>query len=143
MFYSSLKNSKDDTLSALASKSLKEVKYHLRHSKNWLIRLGDGTEFSKQKVQQSLEDIWQYTHDMFSMDEIDNKMYKLNIGINNSHLKDEWDKIIDETLLEAKLVRPKDGYKAEGGKNGMHTEHLGFLLAEMQFLQRAYPNAKW
>jgi len=143
LFYSSLKNSNDDTLSALASKSLKEVKYHLRHSKNWLIRLGDGTEFSKQKVQKSLEDIWQYTHDMFSMDEIDNKMYALNIGVNNSNLKVDWDKIIDETLLEAKLVRPKDGYKAKGGKNGMHTEHLGFLLAEMQFLQRAYPNAKW
>ena len=143
LFYSSLKDSKDDTLSALASKSLKEVKYHLRHSKNWLIRLGDGTEFSKEKVQKSLEDIWQYTHDMFSMDEIDNKMYRSNIGVNNSNLKVEWDKIIDETLLEAKLVRPKDQYKAEGGKNGMHTEHLGFLLAEMQFLQRAYPNAKW
>ena len=77
------------------------------------------------------------------LDEIDNKMYSLNIGVNNSNLKVDWDKIIDETLLEAKLVRPKDGYKAKGGKNGMHTEHLGFLLAEMQFLQRAYPNAKW
>tara|TARA_B100000767_G_scaffold66114_1_gene62512 strand:+ start:1939 stop:2688 length:750 start_codon:yes stop_codon:yes gene_type:complete len=143
LFYSALKNSNDETLAALATKSLKEVKYHLRHSKNWLIRLGDGTEESNTKVQKALDNIWQYTSDLFEMDAIDLEMCKQKIGVNNTDLKTEWNKIINLTLQEAKLNRPNDGYIASGGKNGIHTEYLGFLLAEMQFMQRSYPNAKW
>lgn len=143
LFYSELKNSNDETLAALATKSLKEVKYHLRHSKNWLIRLGDGTEESNIKVQKALDNIWQYTSDLFEMDAIDLEMRDQKIGVNNAELKTKWNEIINLTLQEAKLNRPSDGYTASGGKNGIHTEYLGFLLAEMQFMQRSYPNAKW
>ncbi|MEC9209897.1 MAG: 1,2-phenylacetyl-CoA epoxidase subunit PaaC [Bacteroidota bacterium] len=143
LFYTELSKSKDETLAALAAKSLKEVKYHLRHSTNWLIRLGDGTKESNEKAQEALDNIWQFTNELFEMDEIDKKLLTNGIGVNNTELKNQWDEIVNNTLKEAKLTRPEDGYMATGGKRGMHTEYLGFLLAEMQFLQRAYPDAKW
>ena len=143
LFYSKLSNSKDETLAAIAAKSLKEIKYHLTHSKSWIIRLGDGTEESNKRIQKSLNDLWQFTGEFFEMDEIDQKMYKEGIGVNNSSLKSEWDKIVNTTLKQSNLIRPEDGYMQSGSKNGMHTEHLGHLLSEMQFLPRAYPDAKW
>jgi len=143
LFYTKLAESKDETLAALGAKSLKEVKYHLHHSTNWLIRLGDGTEESNAKVQESLEEIWQFTAELFEMDEIDTELLNSGIAVDNKALKLEWDKIVNNTLKKAKLKRPEDDYMATGGKKGMHTEYLGFLLAEMQFLQRAYPDAKW
>jgi len=143
LFYTELSSSKDETLAALATKSLKEVKYHLRHSRNWIIRLGDGTEDSNSKVQQALNSLWQYTGELFEMDEVDNEILKKDIGVDNTKLKPKWDEIVNKTLEEAKLNRPEDGYMATGGKQGIHTEYLGFILAEMQFLQRAYPDAKW
>jgi ring-1,2-phenylacetyl-CoA epoxidase subunit PaaC len=143
LFYSDLANSKDETLAALAAKSLKEVKYHLRHSSNWLIRLGDGTEESNLKVQDSLNEIWQFTDELFEMDEIDTKLLSSGIAVDNEALKEQWNTIVNMTLSTAKLTRPEEAYMATGGKKGMHTEYLGFILAEMQFLQRAYPNAKW
>ena len=143
LFYTQLSESKDETLAAIAAKSLKEVKYHLRHSSNWLIRLGDGTKESNLKAQDALDYLWQYTGELFEMDEIDNEMLDQGIGVDNSKLKKVWDEIIDSTLKKAKLNRPEDGYMASGSKKGIHTEHLGFLLAEMQFLPRAYPDAKW
>lgn len=143
LFYSKLSNSKDETLAAIAVKSLKEIKYHLTHSKSWVIRLGDGTEESNKRIQKSLNDLWQFTGEFFEMDEIDQKMYKEGIGVNNSSLKSEWDKIVNTTLEESNLIRPEDGYMQSGSKNGMHTEHLGHLLSEMQFLPRAYPDAEW
>tara|TARA_B100001250_G_scaffold78861_1_gene64765 strand:+ start:162 stop:908 length:747 start_codon:yes stop_codon:yes gene_type:complete len=143
LFYTELSSSKDETLSALAAKSLKEVKYHLRHSSNWLIRLGDGTKKSNLKVQEALNLLWQYTGELFEMDDIDNKILALGIGVDNKKLKDKWNEIINSTIEKAKLNRPEDGYMATGSRKGIHTEHLGFLLAEMQFLPRAYPDAKW
>ena len=143
LFYTELSSSKDETLAALAAKSLKEVKYHLRHSQNWLIRLGDGTEESNKKVQKALNNLWQYTGELFEIDEVDTSLIKIGIGIDNNSLKSEWNKIVNSALKKAKLNRPEDNYMATGGKKGIHTEHLGFLLAEMQFLQRAYPDAKW
>ena len=143
LFYTKLSNSKDETLAALAAKSLKEVKYHLKHSSNWLIRLGDGTEESNNKVQDSLNLIWKYTNELFEMDDIDNLMLESGIGVDNAALKNEWNSIVNTTLEKAKLSRPEAGYMATGGKKGFHTECLGFLLAEMQYLPRAYPNAKW
>tara|TARA_B100000953_G_scaffold1641_1_gene1404 strand:+ start:604 stop:1350 length:747 start_codon:yes stop_codon:yes gene_type:complete len=143
LFYTKLSESKDKTLAALGAKSLKEVKYHLHHSTNWLIRLGDGTEESNSKAQESLDNIWQFTAELFEMDEIDTELLNSGIAVDNKALKLEWDKIVNNTLKKAKLKRPEDDYMATGGKKGMHTEYLGFLLAEMQFLQRAYPDAKW
>tara|TARA_B110000914_G_scaffold151456_1_gene132776 strand:+ start:868 stop:1614 length:747 start_codon:yes stop_codon:yes gene_type:complete len=143
LFYTQLANSKDETLSALAAKSLKEVKYHLRHTSNWLIRLGDGTEESNTKVQESLEEIWQYTAELFEMDEIDTELLNKGIAVDNTSLQNDWNILVNNTLAKAKLTRPTDAYMATGGKKGLHTEYLGFILAEMQFLQRAYPDAKW
>ncbi len=143
LFYTELSKSKDETLSALASKSLKEVKYHLRHSSNWLVRLGDGTGESNTKVQDALKELWMYTGELFEMDNLDTELLNNGIAVDNSALKSEWDSIVNKTLVKAKLTRPEDAYMATGGKKGLHTEYLGFILSEMQFLQRAYPDAKW
>ncbi len=143
LFYTELSKSKDETLLALASKSLKEVKYHLRHSSNWLIRLGDGTGESNTKVQDALEELWMYTGELFEMDNLDTELLKSGVAVDNSALKSEWDRMVNKTLVKAKLTRPEDAYMATGGKKGLHTEYLGFILSEMQFLQRAYPDAKW
>ena len=143
LYYQELEKSKDETLSALATKSLKEVSYHLRHSSNWVIRLGDGTQESKDKVQESLNNIWKYTGEFFEMDELDEKMLKEKIGVNNKNLKKDWDKLVDETINKAKLKKPKDGYMMTGSRKGIHTEMLGKILSEMQYLPRAYPDAKW
>ena len=143
LFYTQLAHSKDETLSALAIKSLKEVKYHLRHSSNWLVRLGDGTEESNSKTQVALNELWMYTSEMFEMDALDTELFKKGVAIDNSALKSDWDKMVNNTLVEAKLTRPEDEYMATGSKKGLHTEYLGFILSEMQYLQRAYPNAKW
>ena len=143
LFYTELSKSKDETLSALASKSLKEVKYHLRHSSNWLIRLGDGTGESNTIVQDALEELWMYTGELFEMDNLDAELLNSGIAVDNSALKLEWDRMVNKTLVKAKLTRPEDAYMATGGKKGIHTEYLGFILSEMQFLQRAYPDAKW
>jgi ring-1,2-phenylacetyl-CoA epoxidase subunit PaaC len=143
LYYQKLEKSKDETLSALATKSLKEVSYHLRHSSNWVIRLGDGTQESKDKIQKSLNNIWKYTGEFFEMDELDKKMLKEKIGVNNKNLKKDWDKLVDETLIKAKLKRPEDGYMMTGSRKGIHTEMLGKILSEMQYLPRAYPDAKW
>ena len=112
LFYTKLSESKDETLAAIAAKSLKEVKYHLRHSSNWLVRLGDGTKESNLKVQDALDYLWQYTGELFEMDEIDNEMLNQGIGVDSSKLKKAWDEIVDSTLKKAKLNRPKDGYMA-------------------------------
>jgi ring-1,2-phenylacetyl-CoA epoxidase subunit PaaC len=143
LYYQELEKSKDETLSALATKSLKEVSYHLRHSSNWVIRLGDGTQESKDKIQKSLNNIWKYTGEFFEMDELDKKMLKEKIGVNNKNLKKDWDKLVDEILIKAKLKRPEDGYMMTGSRKGIHTEMLGKILSEMQYLPRAYPDAKW
>ncbi|MDC3306031.1 phenylacetate-CoA oxygenase subunit PaaC [Flavobacteriales bacterium] len=143
LFYTQLATSKDETLSALASKSLKEVKYHLRHSSNWLVRLGDGTDESNTKTQVALDELWMYTGELFEMDEVDTELVNSGIAVDNSVLKSDWDTMVNKILTKAKLTRPEDAYMATGGKKGLHTEYLGFILSEMQFLQRAYPDAKW
>ena len=106
LFYTELSSSKDETLSALAAKSLKEVKYHLRHSSNWLIRLGDGTKESNLKVQEALDFLWKYTGELFEMDEIDNEILALGIGVDNKELKERWNEIVNSTIEKAKLNRP-------------------------------------
>lgn len=142
IFYSELSKSNDETIAALSAKSLKEVKYHLKYSKNWMIRLGDGTNESNFKVQESLNSLWQFTGEFFESDEIDNEMNSNGTGIITS-IKERWNIIINNTLKDSKLIRPIEGYMQTGSKKGIHTEHLGHLLSEMQYLQRAYPDAKW
>ena len=143
IFYSELSKSNDEIIAALSAKSLKEVKYHLKYSKSWMIRLGDGTNESNFKVQESLNSLWQFTGEFFESDEVDSEMNSNGIGIINTSMKERWNIIINNTLQDSKLIRPIDGYMQTGSKKGIHTEHLGHLLSEMQYLQRAYPDAKW
>ena len=143
LFLQKLTKSKDEQLSAIAQKSIKETTYHLRHSSKWIIRLGDGTVESHAKVQSAIDNLWMFTNELFEMNEIDNEMLEQKIGVDCSKLKIEWDKIINEVLSEATLNRPEDANMPTGGRQGIHTEHLGHLLSDMQYLQRAYPDATW
>tara|TARA_B100000902_G_scaffold168150_1_gene162894 strand:- start:833 stop:1582 length:750 start_codon:yes stop_codon:yes gene_type:complete len=143
LFYQNLKESKDQTLSDIAHKAIKEVKYHLRHSKNWLLRLGDGTSISNEKVQKSLNIIWQYTGELFEIDEIDKEMIEKGIGIDTTLFKSEWIKTTSDIIKKANLKIPENITMQTGGKKGIHTEHLAPLLTEMQYIPRKYADAKW
>lgn len=143
LFYEELAKSKDDMLSALSIKSLKEIKYHLRHCNSWLIRLGDGTQESNEKVQESLNNLWVFTGEFFEMDEIDTEMVNAGIGVNNTALKSKWNELVYKTFKESKITVPDDTNMKTGSKKGIHTKHLSPLLEEMQYLPRRYPDAKW
>lgn len=142
-FYKALESSKDEKLAAFASKSIKEVSYHLRHSGEWVIRLGDGTEESKTKIQNAINDLWMFTGDLFEMNEVDEELISMGIAVDLNEIKVLWDATVNEVLNRATLIRPKDGYMLSGRLNAEHTEALGHILSEMQHLQRAYPNLKW
>lgn len=144
LFYDELKNSKDETLSAIAVKSLKESAYHLRHSSQWLLRLGDGTETSHNKIAEAVDNLWMYTGEMFISDDVDDILLKEGIGVDLTAIKPTWYNNISKVLTEATLEVPNlDAFMQSGGRKGVHTENLGFILAEMQYLPRLYPGAKW
>ncbi len=143
LFYKELSRSKDENLAALAFKSLKEIKYHFRHSQNWVIRLGDGTKESNKKVQESLNNLWKYTDEFFEIDNVDQIMIDQKIGVNTSLLKKEWTEVIESTINEAKLIKPSTIKMITGGRDGKHSNKLSSLLKDMQYLPRKYPNAKW
>jgi len=138
-----LVKSKDETISGLAEKALKEITYHVRHTSQWVIRLGDGTEESHHRINESLQDLWSYTDELFEENDVDALLQKEGISFSHKHLRTEWDKMIDEVFAKANLTKPVGVYQSKGGMLGLHTEHLGFILAEMQFLPRAYPDASW
>jgi ring-1,2-phenylacetyl-CoA epoxidase subunit PaaC len=137
-FYAELEKSSDVTLAAIAEKSLKEVSYHLRWSSEWVIRLGDGTEESAQRIRQAIADRWQYTGELFIATEADKA-----IGIDLAAIKTLWRERVAAVFAEANLEVPEEGWMHKGGKDGKHSEHLGYILAELQFVQRAYPNMQW
>ena len=143
LFLQKLIGSKDMQLSAIAQKSIKETNYHLRHSSKWIIRLGDGTPDSHMRVQSAINNLWMFTIELFEMSEYDTQIEQQKIGVNCLILKPEWDIIVNNVFSEARVSRPVDGYMTTGGRKGIHTEHLGHLLSEMQYLQRAYPDATW
>ena len=144
LHFKSLLNSTDETVSGLAEKSLKELTYHLRHCSDWIIRLGDGTEESHNRTQQALEELWTYTDELFEMDDTDVTLIKQKLVFDLKPLRKEWDGIISKILQQATLQLPAASrFMSTGGIKGIHTEHLGFLLAEMQFLPRAYPGTEW
>ncbi len=143
LFYQKLSSSNDEVLSSIAQKSLKEIKYHLRHSQNWTLRLGDGTKESNERTQEALNDLWKFTGELFEMDDVDNNMLEQNIGVNNTELKTEWNNLINKVLQEANLKRPENKDMLTGNREGKHTEYLSELLAEMQYIPRKYPDAKW
>jgi len=142
-FFDALKNSSDQTLAALAAKSLKEVTYHLRHSSAWVIRLGDGTEESKRKIESSIDELWPYTGDMFDMDETELVLAEKSIAVDSKKLKPLWEKKVQEIFSEATLNVPQNIFMMSGSREGKHTENLGFILAEMQSLHRAHPGVQW
>lgn len=138
-----LTKSTDAQLAAIAGKSVKEAQYHLKHSSDWMIRFGDGTEESHRRAQEALYDLWTYSGDLFVMDELHQELVKAGIAPDLGKVKAAFDATVDKVLAEATLKRPADGFMATGGRQGKHSEHLGFILAEMQYLQRAYPGAEW
>lgn len=141
--FEALTQSTDKTISEIAIKSLKEITYHRRHSSDWVVRLGDGTEESHERMQTAIEELWGYTPEMFDMDDLEREMLAKGIGADLTALKPKWDDMINKVLTEATLDRPEDTWEVRGSREGKHSEHLGFLLAEMQFLPRAYPEARW
>jgi ring-1,2-phenylacetyl-CoA epoxidase subunit PaaC len=141
--YERMTASTDERLAAIAAKSVKEVHYHLRYSSGWLVRLGDGTEESHARVQSALEALWPYTVELFAEDELDRIMADRGVAPRLTEVQAGWTRRIDEILLEATLVRPANRPHAWHGKRGQHSEHLGYMLAEMQHLQRTYPGARW
>ncbi len=142
-FLKELSTSKDEQLSAIAQKSLKEVTYHLKYSSDWVIRLGDGTEKSHHKIQNAVDDLWMYIGELCEESETDKKMSSIGVGVDLNKIRFMVNEKINEVLKESTVRIPETPSKQTGGKNGKHTEHLGFILSELQWMQRTYPNMKW
>jgi ring-1,2-phenylacetyl-CoA epoxidase subunit PaaC len=138
-----LAGSSDSRIGEIAAKSAKEVAYHLERSADWVVRLGDGTEESHARMQRSVNELWMYTGELFEADAVDREMAAREIGPDVASLREPWLATVREVFAEATLAMPGDAYMQRGGKQGVHTERLGYLLAEMQYLQRAYPDARW
>lgn len=138
-----LQKSKDETLASIATKNIKETLYHERFSRDWVLRLGDGTEESNAKMQEAIEDLWPYTNELFEVTKADQEMIDAGIAVDVSKLKDSYYQRVSEILKEAKLKVPENKYFQTGGKKGIHTEYMGRLLAELQYMQRTYPNMNW
>jgi ring-1,2-phenylacetyl-CoA epoxidase subunit PaaC len=149
LLYERLQQSSDPTLAGIAEKSLKEVTYHVRWSSEWVIRLGDGTEESRNRMLNAIDELWPFTGELFIPADYETEAAKKGVGIDVSQLKQDWENRINKILFEATLIaepavngRDKS-WMQKGGKEGKHTEHLGYILAEMQFMQRAYPDSEW
>ena len=142
-FYQKLVNSKDEILRGIAEKAVKELAYHLRWSSEWLIRLGDGTDESHQRAQKAIDHLWTYSGEALIADELDIWAVTEGYGVDLESIKTAFDQTINDVLTEATLTKPTDSFMQKGGKQGRHTEYLGYILAEMQFMQRAYPNMTW
>jgi ring-1,2-phenylacetyl-CoA epoxidase subunit PaaC len=138
LLYAALENHPDQQLAAIAAKSKKEVTYHLRWSSEWVIRLGDGTGESKQRMMAAIETLWQYTGELFLP-----AGYEMEANINVSSFEQDWKETVKSVFDEAGLIIPVNTFMQKGGKQGIHTEHLGYILTELQYMQRAYPDSQW
>lgn len=143
LFLEQLQYSADETLAAIARKSIKEVQYHCRFSGDWLKRLGDGTEESHQKMQEAIDDLWPYTQELFEPSEVDRKALEAGIGVDLALLRPTYLEMVSELLEEATLKVPEIEFFQKGGKEGIHSEYMGFLLSDLQYMQRTYPNMSW
>ena len=141
--FSRLVNSRDAQIAAIAAKGLKEVRYHLRFSRGWLERLGNGTDYSAQLMQQAVNSLWRFTGELFMADELDISLSEQGIAVDPRELAAEWQTTVHTALLDAGLQIPEEAAFRRGGKQGLHSEHLGPMLAEMQYLQRSYPGQQW
>ena len=142
-FLEELINSSDTQLSAIAKKTCKETAYHLRHSEKWVVRLGDGTEESNKKIQNAINELWIFTAEFFEDNKYENKLVQKKIAVDRQAIKIKWKNKIDKVFEESKVKIPDTNHKVIGGRDGVHTEHLGHILADMQYLQRSYPDAIW
>lgn len=138
-----LTRSANQEMANIAAKAIKEAVYHRRHSGQWIIRLGDGTEESRMRSQTALDALWGYTRELFEGDAIDEMMMQAGIAVDPGDFHENWRLAVAAVIEEATLTLPEASWSIGGGKKGIHSEHLGLLLAEMQFLPRAYPDAKW
>jgi len=141
--YALLKGSSDETLAAIASKAVKECAYHVRRSGEWILRLGDGTSESHDRAQSALDELWGYSHELFAGDAVDRAMMDAKVVPDLADVYEPWRREVEATLTEATLQIPHDDWQATGGREGVHTEHMGHLLAELQVLQRTYPGLEW
>lgn len=140
---SALARSSDVRVAEIAAKGAKEVAYHVERSGDWMIHLGDGTDLSHARMQAAIDALWMYTGEMFAVDATELALIEAGIAADARALEEPWRRHVEAVLAEATLVVPPETFMQRGGKQGVHTEHLGHLLGEMQFLQRAYPNAQW
>jgi len=143
LLFQQLQNSKDEQLAAIAEKSLKEVTYHLRWSNEWVIRLGDGTAESHKRIGKAIDEIWRYTGEMFEAVSYELQAASNGIGVDVTKLREHWLNKIKEVFAEATLPVPEKTFMQTGGKEGKHTEHLGYILTELQYMQRTYPGCEW
>lgn len=143
LLFSELVKSSDETVAAIAAKAVKEIRYHLRRSTEWTLRLGDGTEESHNKIQESFRDIWMFTGDLFVQNESDKAIFEAGIGPDLDAILPIWKERVSAVLTVATLAMPEDGWMQSGSKEGRHTEYMGYILAELQYMQRAYPGCEW
>lgn len=142
-FFTGLSQSSDPMLAGIAAKAIKESRYHLRRSEDWILRLGDGTEESHERTQNAFNALWGYAAELFEMTDDELQLLETGVAVDRSALKTDWTTTMHAVLKKAKLAIPAEDWTIGGGRHGNHTEHLGFLLAELQFLQRAYPHQQW
>lgn len=135
--------STDEALSAIAAKAVKEAAYHVRHAAEWTIRLGDGTDESARRMQDAVVALWPYTAEMFETDAVTDAMAAAGVAPDPASLRAEWDRTIAEVFAEALLTAPGETWQQSGGREGRHGEGMGHLLAELQYMQRAYPGMTW
>jgi ring-1,2-phenylacetyl-CoA epoxidase subunit PaaC len=143
LYWRAMVGSKDATLAAIAAKSEKESAYHVRHSSEWIIRLGDGTDESHARAQAAIDDLWAFTGEMFEADDSERAMIDAGIAIDPAALRTQWLKTVSDVVSEATLSLPKSDWMQRGGRSGRHSEHLGHLLSELQSMQRTFPGATW
>lgn len=143
LLWEALTRSRNERLRGIAAKAEKESRYHLRHSSGWLVKLGDGTAESHERMQAGVDAMWRFTGELFESDGLEIDLTMDGVAIDASQLRPDWDARVDTVFAAADLQRPEDPYQASGGRRGMHTEHLGHLLAEMQWMQRSYPGLAW
>lgn len=141
--FSRLMNSKDAQIAAIAAKAIKEARYHLRFSRGWVERLGGGTALSAERMQAAVDNLWRFTAELFEADALEVELIAQDIAVDPRALKADWLAEISATLSAAELSMPQEQPYRHGGKQGLHTEHLGPMLAEMQYLQRSYPGQQW